>query len=282
MHNHHPNYMIPEVSHEFNLLNEFLNGSLLEDSLSPEETNQAFKQNSTSTNSNSGTNATNQGAGSEMGPGGYFSGSSAPGSGNVLPQNAISSGSMGPPATSDMQGSSTSRPVNPLLINQTDKTREYYLQAADPTGNESPEIRMEKLLEAKYKAGLLKPFNYSKGYSRLLKYLDDHVAASSKQKVLRQLDRFRPKFREKVEKLTDMHLVMIEVWFERQLMEYDRVFASMAVPACCWRRTGEIFRGNTEMAELLGIQVDQLRDVCCVSQLPSFFFSFYHKYEQGC
>jgi hypothetical protein len=44
-------------------------------------------------------------------------------------------------------------------------------------------------------------------------------------------------------------------------MEYDRVFASMAVPACCWRRTGEIFRGNREMAELIHVPIEKLKDV---------------------
>jgi len=53
---------------------------------------------------------------------------------------------------------------------------------------------------------------------------------------------------------------MVEMWFERKLMEYDRVFASIAIPACCWRRTGEIFRGNREMAELIHVPVEQLRD----------------------
>lgn len=43
-------------------------------------------------------------------------------------------------------------------------------------------------------------------------------------------------------------------------MEYDRVFASMAIPACCWRRTGEIFRGNKEMAELIQVPMEELRD----------------------
>jgi hypothetical protein len=61
--------------------------------------------------------------------------------------------------------------------------------------------------------------------------------------------------------LTDYDLILVEMWFERTLMEYDRVFASMAVPACCWRRTGEIFRGNKEMAELINVPVEDLRGV---------------------
>ncbi|EQK98809.1 Zn(2)-C6 fungal-type DNA-binding domain protein [Ophiocordyceps sinensis CO18] len=143
---------------------------------------------------------------------------------------------------------------------KTDKTREYYLQAADPSGNDNAEERMARVLRAKSEAGLLKPFNYINGYARLGKYLDGHIAPSSKQKILRTINHFRPKFREKAQGLTDMQLLYVEMWFEKQLMDYDRVFASMAVPACCWRRTGEIFRGNKEMAELIKVPVDQLRD----------------------
>lgn len=157
------------------------------------------------------------------------------------------------------QAKAISRPTSVI---PADKAREYYLQAADPSGNDTPEERMQRLLKAKYDAGLLKPFNYIKGYARLSTYLDGHVAPTSKQKILRQLDKFRPKFREKMHALTDMDLVIVEMWFEKTLMEYDRVFASMAVPACCWRRTGEIFRGNKEMAQLIKVPVEMLRDVC--------------------
>jgi len=144
---------------------------------------------------------------------------------------------------------------------QADKAREkYYLTAADPAGTDAPEERMNKLLRAKYDAGLLKPFNYIKGYARLNQYMEQNLRATSRQRILRQLDRFRPKFRERMQRLTDIELVMVEMWFERKLMEYDRVFASMAIPACSWRRTGEIYRGNREMAELIHVPVEDLRD----------------------
>lgn len=146
-------------------------------------------------------------------------------------------------------------------VGQADKAHEkYYMTAADPAGTDAPEERMNKLLRAKYDAGLLKPFNYVKGYARLNQFMDRNLQASSRQRILRQLDKFRPKFRERMQRLTDIELVMVEMWFERKLMEYDRVFASMAIPACCWRRTGEIFRGNLEMAELIHVPVEQLRD----------------------
>ncbi|KUJ18223.1 transcription factor Zn cluster transcription factor-like protein Rds2 [Mollisia scopiformis] len=229
MHNYHPSYMFnaPEVTNEYNLLNDFLNNSLLDDgALLPDDTSNLFPDQS----------ATMLPGASNAGPSGTQPSSLAPG--NPL-------------------GNAISRPTSVI---PTDKAREYYLQAADPTGNDAPEERMQRLLRAKYDAGMLKPFNYVKGYARLSAYMDGHMHSASKQKILRQLDRFRPKFREKVQALTDIELIYVEMWFERSLMEYDRVFASMAIPACCWRRTGEIFRGNREMAELIHVPIEKLRD----------------------
>ncbi|KAF4450714.1 transcription factor [Fusarium austroafricanum] len=244
MHSYHPNYMIaPEVTHEFNLLNDFLHTSLLDDGAVPpeEQHSPAFKRSSQSQ--------------SEMLPRfGNNNNSMAAGSSNSM--SNMSGGAMLPPPPT-VEGKNIPRPGS---VVPADKAREYYLQAADPSGNDTPEERMARVLKAKYDAGLLKPFNYIKGYARLGTYLDSHIAASSKQKILRTIDRFRPAFREKAHALTDMELVYVEMWFEKQLMDYDRVFASMAVPACCWRRTGEIFRGNKEMAELIGVSVAQLRD----------------------
>ncbi|KAI1153268.1 meiosis protein SPO22/ZIP4 like-domain-containing protein [Nemania diffusa] len=235
MHHYNPQYMLPqEVTHEFNLLNDFLNTSLLDESGNlTDEQNSIYRSQL-------------QNGNGQADMAGFL--------GNPLPPSAMEVGSMLPP-TADRN------PIRkPNGTAPPDKTREFYLQAADPSGNDTPEARMQRVLRAKYDAGLLKPFNYIKGYARLSNYMDGHIAPASKQKILRQLDRFRPKFREKVQGLTDMELVYVEMWFEKSLMEYDRVFASMAVPACCWRRSGEIFRGNKEMAELIHVPVERLRD----------------------
>jgi hypothetical protein len=232
MHNYHPSYMFnaPEVTNEYNLLNDFLNNSLIDDGGLPMDENIGFYGDPT-VMLTSGVNS------------------------SLLPPGLAHQGGVGP---SGQHGGSISRPGS---VMPTDKAREYYLQAADPTGNDPPEERMNRLLRAKYDAGMLKPFNYVKGYARLLAYMDAHMDPASRQKILRQLDRFRPKFREKVQTLTDIELIYVEMWFEQSLMEYDRVFASMAIPACCWRRTGEIFRGNKEMAELIHVPIEKLRDV---------------------
>ncbi|KAK4141165.1 meiosis protein SPO22/ZIP4 like-domain-containing protein [Dichotomopilus funicola] len=235
MHNFHPNYVIaPEVTNEFNLLNDFLQTSLLDDTglLNDDQAQVAATAAAAAAAATSG-----------------FPGTDAA----MLPPGAAQGGSLAVPNAE--HGKVIPRPNSAL---PADKARAYYLQAADPSGN-APEERMRQVLQAKYEAGMLKPFNYIKGYTRLQNYLAGHVSASSKQKILRQLDRFRPKFREKIKDLTDMDLVLVEMWFERTLMDYDRVFASMAVPACCWRRTGEIFRGNKEMAELIRVPVEDLR-----------------------
>lgn len=236
----------PEVTDEFNLLENFLHASLLDDGaqmadaltgpsaparpIPPPDMLPGFHNNNNNTPAAAGV----QGQGGAMPP---------PPPADLAPRQAAGAGAGAPPGDSDKA------------------RREYYLQAADPSGNDTPEERMQRLLKAKYNAGMLKPFNYIKGYQRLSAYLDRTISTASKQKILRMLNQFRPKFREKAQALTDMELVIVEMWFEKQLLEYDRVFASMAVPACLWRRTGEVFRGNKEMAELIGVPVERLRDV---------------------
>lgn len=232
IYNYHPSYMFksPEVTTECNLLNDFLNSSLHDDG-------RLFPRDTTNIYANQTGGILSSGASSQAG--------------------SISSQAPRLLSAGNLSGNhiSVSSNVTPI-----EKAREYYLQAADPTGNDAPEDRMERLLRAKYDAGMLKPFNYVKGYARLAVYMEGHLQSSQKLKILRQLERFRPKFREKVHSLTDMELIYVEMWFERSLMECDRVFASMAIPACCWRRTGEIFRGNKEMAELVQVRTENLRD----------------------
>jgi hypothetical protein len=226
-----------EVTNEYNLLNDFLSTSLQDDGMYSNEDFAAAYNDPSLINSMA---------------------ASLGGSNGHLPSVYQHSQ---PPSTlqaTTPHGAAT-RTTNSVPLDKAKET--YYMTAADPSGTDPPEERMDKLLKAKYDAGLLKPFNYVKGYARLQKYMDQHMRPSSKQKILRQLDKFRPKFRERMHSLTDIELVLVEMWFERSLMEYDRVFASMAIPACCWRRTGEIFRGNREMAELIHVPIESFRDV---------------------
>jgi hypothetical protein len=68
--------------------------------------------------------------------------------------------------------------------------------------------------------------------------------------------------------LSMQDLVFIEEAFERLMLDYDRVFACMGIPACLWRRTGEIYKGNREFAELVGMEGYMLRDVSFFGCIP--------------
>ena len=241
VHNLYPPYMFnaPDIGSEYNVLNNFLNTSLLE-----ETTLFTSDEIRGPTSGNSSSNP-------------------------LIPDALDCNGAKAefkqpvqPTCQSQLSLASGGSIMRPRSAKPPDKEEEkLYMKIADPSGNDKPEERMKKLLEAKYAAGLLRPFNYVQGYARLNAYLEKNTEPSSRQRMMRQLDKFRPKFREKMQSLTDMELTMVEMWFERTLMEYDRVFATMAVPACCWRRTGEIFRGNKEMAELIHVPIEKLLDV---------------------
>ncbi|KAF6237884.1 hypothetical protein HO173_004085 [Letharia columbiana] len=240
MHSFHPSYMFnaPDITNEYNLLNEFLSSSLLDDpTVFPNDEIQALSSDTSLSNTLAA--SLNGGSGQSL----------------LNSQQTQASGLIQGPLGLE---TGISRPKS---VKPTDKEEEkYYMTVADPSGNDTPEERMNKVFMAKYNAGMLRPFNYIQGYARLHRYMDQNMQPASRQRILRQLDKFRPKFRERMQSLTDMELTFVEMWFERSLMEYDRVFASMAIPACCWRRTGEIFRGNKEMAELIHVPIEKLRD----------------------
>ena len=145
------------------------------------------------------------------------------------------------------------------IVTEAAKER-FYMLASDPL-ELSAEERLKQVINAKVEAGLLRPYNYVKGYARLQKYMEANMSLASRQRVLRPLSVFRPAFRAIAQSLTDLDLVIVEESFERLLLDYDRNFTSMAIPACVWRRTGEIYRGNKEFAALVNVSLDQLRDV---------------------
>lgn len=158
--------------------------------------------------------------------------------------------------------------TEPLLPSAT-KQEKFLLTAADQEPGTRDE-RLARVIHAKYEAGLLRPYNYVKGYARLSRWMDHNVSQESKKQILQPLSVLRPKFRAIAQSLTDIDLVFIEEAFERLLLDYDRVFSAMGIPACLWRRTGEIYKGNREFAELVGVDVGRLRDgKMCIYELMS-------------
>ncbi|KAG1896510.1 uncharacterized protein F5891DRAFT_1052826 [Suillus fuscotomentosus] len=149
-------------------------------------------------------------------------------------------------------------PTPPLLPSAT-KTEKFLMTAADQESGTRDE-RLNRVIRSKYEAGLLKPYDYVKGYARLSRWMDRNVSRQSKQQILQPLSVLRPKFRAVAQSLRDIDLVFIEEAFERLLLDYDRVFSAMGVPACLWRRTGEIYKGNREFSELVGVDGYMMRD----------------------
>jgi hypothetical protein len=238
MHTLHPSYMFStsEVSNEYSVLNNFLSDTLWDDPM-------------VGTEEQGMSGVTAQFNSSSLG--------ASLGAGNALFATGQQPSQMLPPA---VIAKDIIRPPSGLPIDKA-KQELFTLTAADPAGTEPPEQRLKKLLQAKYDAGLLRPFNYVKGYDRMYKYIKTNLRRESMIIISRQIEAFRPIFRERVAGLQDIELVYVEIEFEKLLMKYDRIFASMAIPACCWRRTGEIYRGNKEMAELTNLTMESMRDV---------------------
>ncbi|KIK68348.1 hypothetical protein GYMLUDRAFT_35742 [Collybiopsis luxurians FD-317 M1] len=172
------------------------------------------------------------------------------------------------PSPSEGEKSSDTQAPDPTtILPAATKTEKFLLTAADQESGSRDE-RLSRVIRSKYEAGLLKPYNYVKGYARLSRWMDRNVSQESKQQILQPLSVLRPKFRAVAQSLRDIDLVFIEEAFERLLLDYDRVFSAMGVPACLWRRTGEIYKGNREFSELVGIDGYLLRDgKLCIYEL---------------
>ncbi|WFC96005.1 Transcription factor [Malassezia brasiliensis] len=150
-------------------------------------------------------------------------------------------------------------PYPPLLAHDASKTERFLLTAADQTDGSRDE-RLRKVIQAKCEAGLLRPYNHVNGYARLNRWMEHNVSASSRRRILKPLSVFRPVFYSIAKKLTQYDLIYIEEAFERLLLDYDRVFSIQSIPACLWRRTGEIYKGNKEFADLVGVSIESLRE----------------------
>ena len=62
------------------------------------------------------------------------------------------------------------KPAAPILPAAT-KTEKFLLTAADQESGSRDE-RLNSVIQSKYEAGLLKPYNYVKGYARLSRWMD--------------------------------------------------------------------------------------------------------------
>ncbi|TPX32048.1 hypothetical protein SmJEL517_g04740 [Synchytrium microbalum] len=152
----------------------------------------------------------------------------------------------------------SSQTVNGIPVKS--KTEKFILTAADRMDDTKNNDRLTQYIATKFEAGLLKPYNYVQGYERMSRWMEGHVSGPSKLRILNIINALRPAFRNVGQTVTEMDLVWAEEAFERHMLEYDRTFSAMGMPACLWRRTGEIMKANREFAALLGIELAQLKD----------------------
>lgn len=148
------------------------------------------------------------------------------------------------------------------LVTGANKTDTFFLTAADQKDGTRDE-RLGRVIQAKLDAGLLRPYNHVNGYARLNRWMEQNCSQASRRRILKPISIFRPAFRAVAQRLTNVDLIFIEEAFERLLLDYDRVFSTQGIPACLWRRTGEIYKGNKEFADLVGVSFDELREGRC-------------------
>ncbi|KAI3480055.1 hypothetical protein L1887_57831 [Cichorium endivia] len=82
----------------------------------------------------------------------------------------------------------------PSLQGGSTKTERFFLTAADQKDGTRDE-RLARVIQAKYEAGLLRPYNHVNGYARLNRWMERNVSAASKRRILKPLSVFRPAFR---------------------------------------------------------------------------------------
>ncbi|PWA00981.1 hypothetical protein BB558_002952 [Smittium angustum] len=149
--------------------------------------------------------------------------------------------------------------MNGLSSEQKKKLEDYFLSVLD-LEDVSSEEKVRQILTSKYSAGILKPFNYVNGYVRMHRFMEKCMSSESVTRLIRIMSLFRPTFMLIVKSLTDLDMLISEVTFERLLMDYNHIFHTLGVPACLWRRTGEIFKANKQFAEMVGLPLQYFRE----------------------
>jgi hypothetical protein len=100
---------------------------------------------------------------------------------SVISDFLDSLGSSGGGDTQAMYNNNNNTPNNSTINNNNtastpntnvNTTERFFLTAADPSDGKL-EDRLTEVINAKYEAGFLKPYNYVNGYARLQKYMDN-------------------------------------------------------------------------------------------------------------
>lgn len=81
------------------------------------------------------------------------------------------------PGSPDRERDKTTDEPAPVVLPAATKTERFFLTAADQASGSRNE-RLNMVIRSKYEAGLLKPYNYVKGYARLSRWMDRKCVSS--------------------------------------------------------------------------------------------------------
>ena len=87
------------------------------------------------------------------------------------PTNQAQNISQPPASVPEAQGERPKEPAVPQILPSASKKEKFLLMAADQEAGSRDE-RLNRVIQAKYEAGLLKPYDYVKGYARLSRWMD--------------------------------------------------------------------------------------------------------------
>ena len=92
---------------------------------------------------------------------------------NTIPSPPPDSGDSTTPKSQPQVNDVLQRNVDlvPSVLSSASLTEKFLLTAADPAPGSRDE-RLKRVIRTKYEAGLLKPYNFVKGYSRLSRWID--------------------------------------------------------------------------------------------------------------
>ncbi|KAG0152503.1 hypothetical protein CROQUDRAFT_70717 [Cronartium quercuum f. sp. fusiforme G11] len=101
-------------------------------------------------------------------------------------------------------------------------------------------------------------FDYQRAEQRLLDWINLMALPDSKQKLLRILAEVQPAILAVTSTLSPSDKIESDLCYHRLLQEYTPIFSTLPIPACVWRRTGEIVKTNSQFCELIGMTRDGL------------------------
>ncbi|KAH9810455.1 hypothetical protein DFH28DRAFT_1085695 [Melampsora americana] len=95
-------------------------------------------------------------------------------------------------------------------------------------------------------------FDYQQGHYKLLDWIHHIPSADTKSGLLRTIGDFQPRLLAITSSLSTSDKIESELCFYRLLQEYTPIFSTLPIPACVWRRTGEIVKTNQQFCQLIG------------------------------